>query len=620
MKKYFQNINSVFTKQTAIIVSLFSFTVYLFTIAPSVVQIDSGELATVQYLPGVAHPSGYPLFTILGYLFSHIPLGLSVIFKLNLLAAIYTSVAVYFFVKSAKIFLQFASITFSEKVTAAIVSVAGIELAFSQTFWAQSTSVEVYSLHILLLNAAIYFFLKALNSGTNKSWIIFASVLALGFSNHLTTFLLLPALAYLYFDKYHLSKSGLIKIVLMLLIFLPVILFFYSLLVFVASTSPKLNWGNVTNIDSLFRHVSGKQYQVWIFSSFDVLKKQLTYFLSHYLSEFGYFSVIPVLIGVATSWKNNKRIFFFLLLLFISTVIYASGYDIHDIDSYYLLAYIASVFFALFGLAFIYRKYFTKFNVLFFAGFLIIFPITEIVFNYHSVNQSGNYIFENYTKEALNSVQPNSIILTYQWDYFVSPSEYFRFVEYFRDDVAVVDKELLRRSWYYNQLDNNYPFVLKHLRKKVSDFLARVKPFEEGEKYNAQVLQENYSAIISGIIASNIQKHAVYIAPELVDNDLKQGEFTLPVGYTLVPDGFFYRVVKSGEYYAVRNLRVEIDFSQAENQYTNQIKTVVRTMILRRALYEMQNGKDHKAKKIISDFIRQFPRTPVPQVFMPLFK
>lgn len=41
--------------------------VYGSTMSLSLQEIDAGELATVQYLPGIAHPSGYPLFTFLGF-------------------------------------------------------------------------------------------------------------------------------------------------------------------------------------------------------------------------------------------------------------------------------------------------------------------------------------------------------------------------------------------------------------------------------------------------------------------------------------------------------------------------------------------------------------------------
>src|SRR5690606_14568872 len=83
-----------------------AFIVYLTTIAPSVIQIDTGELAAVQSTLGIAHPTGYPLFTILGYLFSLIPLPFSKIFQLNLLTAIYCSAAVAIFTFSSKLVLD----------------------------------------------------------------------------------------------------------------------------------------------------------------------------------------------------------------------------------------------------------------------------------------------------------------------------------------------------------------------------------------------------------------------------------------------------------------------------------------------------------------------------------
>jgi len=62
-----------FKKYYAVLTGLVVFIVYVTTLAPSVVEIDSGELATVQVLLGIAHPTGYPLFTLLGHLFSLLP-------------------------------------------------------------------------------------------------------------------------------------------------------------------------------------------------------------------------------------------------------------------------------------------------------------------------------------------------------------------------------------------------------------------------------------------------------------------------------------------------------------------------------------------------------------------
>ncbi|MCX8010241.1 MAG: DUF2723 domain-containing protein, partial [Ignavibacteria bacterium] len=98
--------NYVKAKYLFPLIVILVFIFYLKTLAPSVVEMDCGELAAVQSTLGIAHPTGYPLFTLLGYLWSKIPLSFSVIFQLNLLAAIYSIVAVIFFLKTAWLLLN----------------------------------------------------------------------------------------------------------------------------------------------------------------------------------------------------------------------------------------------------------------------------------------------------------------------------------------------------------------------------------------------------------------------------------------------------------------------------------------------------------------------------------
>ena len=61
---------------------------YLSTLAPDVTFTDSGELAAVAATLGVAHPTGYPLFTLLGHLWTLLPLPGTVIYRMNLFANI----------------------------------------------------------------------------------------------------------------------------------------------------------------------------------------------------------------------------------------------------------------------------------------------------------------------------------------------------------------------------------------------------------------------------------------------------------------------------------------------------------------------------------------------------
>src|ERR1700678_3562912 len=50
--------------------------IYIATLAPNVTLLDSGELITAAATFGVGHPPGYPLWTLSGFLLSHIfPFG-----------------------------------------------------------------------------------------------------------------------------------------------------------------------------------------------------------------------------------------------------------------------------------------------------------------------------------------------------------------------------------------------------------------------------------------------------------------------------------------------------------------------------------------------------------------
>src|SRR5207245_3622561 len=66
---------------------------YFLTAAPDIIVGDSPELITAAATLGVAHPPGYPLFTILGHLFALVPFG-AVPFRVNLFSVICDAVAV----------------------------------------------------------------------------------------------------------------------------------------------------------------------------------------------------------------------------------------------------------------------------------------------------------------------------------------------------------------------------------------------------------------------------------------------------------------------------------------------------------------------------------------------
>lgn len=630
-----------------ILTGFLSFVFYLFTIAPSVIQIDTGELAAVQFTLGIAHPTGYPLFTIIGYIFSHIPLPLSKIFQMNLLAALYCAVAVAVFTFTAKLVLdnlntfQFVKhskqnikkrkkdsvkivqpeITHSielsviSKIVAAIFG--GLFLALSKTFWFQSTSVEVYSLHLLIITIIILtlikaFFLSDKENSISKYWMIFSIALAFGFSNHMTTLLIIPGVAYLYIAKNGFNLKSIKQILFMLLIFFPVLILIYSYLPIRALQSPAMNWGNPVEWERIIRHISGQQYQVWLFSSTEAAAKQFNYFVSNLFNEFA-LSLVIAITGIIVSFVYARKFFIFNIIVFLSTVLYSINYDINDIDSYFLLAYIALAFFAVFGilqLILFTTKY--KLQILIPVSILVLFTGIQFYSNYDDVNQRDNFIYEDYTKTILNTLPKNAIIFSYQWDYFISASYYFQLVEGFRKDVVVVDKELLRRSWYYNQLTTNHPTLLKGVKSEVDQFKEALIPFEREEQFNANLLENLFRRIMTGLVATNIDKQDFFIAPELVDGEMKRGEFQLPEGYTLVPHLLLFKVVNTNDYVEAPLPDFKLRFGNREDQYTTSLKGFVASMLVRRAMYELQFNKTEKAKIYAMKVAADFPNLTLP--------
>lgn len=635
-------------KVYGLLAGIIVFILYLFTLAPTVTQLDAGELATVQVLLGIAHPTGYPLFTMLGHLFLQLPLNFSVIYRANLLAAFWTAGSVTIFIYTIKLVIDNIVLFKSKKnevekkksnkkkakktsqvlmPTRIIIPeltkylsalFGGLFLAVSKTFWMQSTSVEVYSLHLFLISIIIYTLILAFTKSNNVEapkhyfWYILAIALAFGFSNHMTTLLILPAVAYLYFVTFGFTLTSFKRIGLMLLIFFPLLISIYAYLPIRAGQNPLLNWGNPLDLERILRHISGKQYQVWLFSSTDAAKKQLAYFFENFPLEFN-IGLILTIIGFFAAFVHSKKFFFFTLITFFSTVLYSINYDINDIDSYFLLAYIAVAFLISFGVLQIFIL--LKDRHLGYAlpiPLLIIFLVIQSYITFGKVDQHDVYLFEDYTKAALQSSKKDALIISYQWDFLISPAYYIQQVEKFRTDVHIIDKELLRRSWYFNQLNNNHPQIISGVSSTINQFKEALVPFEREGQFDPTQLESLYQSLLKGLIETNIDKREVYLGAELVMNEMQKGEFKLPDGYTVVPDIFFFKVVKTNKYVHADNPVFHLRFPKQNNYYVNFVADMTGSMLVRRALYEMQFDNRERAKVYIKKLKAELPDFAIP--------
>ena len=72
---------------------LASLTLYLKTLVPTLYWGDSGEFATTSYFLGIPHQPGYPLYNLLGKLFTYLPVG-NVAFRMNIISALFAALTV----------------------------------------------------------------------------------------------------------------------------------------------------------------------------------------------------------------------------------------------------------------------------------------------------------------------------------------------------------------------------------------------------------------------------------------------------------------------------------------------------------------------------------------------
>src|SRR5581483_4482161 len=125
----------------AVIAACAALLLYARTTAPTVLPGDSGEFQFAAWGFWLAHPTGYPLYLILGGVWQHLlPIG-DPACRLNLLSAFLAALTI------GAAFLVCYQIT---RARAASL-IAASALAASPLFWAQATRAEVYALNTLFV-------------------------------------------------------------------------------------------------------------------------------------------------------------------------------------------------------------------------------------------------------------------------------------------------------------------------------------------------------------------------------------------------------------------------------------------------------------------------------------
>ncbi len=196
-----------------LLLGLIFFALYLFTLIPSVLPADNGEFQLVAWKLGIAHPPGYPLYTLAGGLFSRF--FASPAFALNLLSAILAAITLVIVSRTVR--------RLTQSMIAGVL--AASLLGVSTTFWAQATTANIRMPTAFFTALCVYLLIKwsqLARPSTNQRLetakrppgvrdqrllSLFAFVFALGLGHHLS--LLFPGIFFVVYI--FLIESSLLK-------------------------------------------------------------------------------------------------------------------------------------------------------------------------------------------------------------------------------------------------------------------------------------------------------------------------------------------------------------------------------------------------------------------------
>jgi len=422
-----------------------AFSVYLRTLAPTVMWYDMGEFATAAYVLGIAHNTGYPLYILLGKLFTYLPVG-DVAYRVNLMSAFFAALTV---------FLVFRIVErLTQKQSAAWL--AALTIAFSSTLWANATWAVSYDLNAFLTALIFWLFVRWQEEGSRKFINLAGLIFGLSLGNHrLILIVFLPGL-YLIWHMAHnrvdrLGWKGIVTLGGLILIGFSINLY----LPLRAAQEPAYMWADASDPDTLLRmlFVGATDRSTFInpFRNLATRRIWLTTLTRFPTYELTLPGLLLAVIGGHWLFRRKRPVFLSSTLAMLLTLVMISVYGIHNIFNYFLPIYIFLAIWIGCGAVQIFTWIDTslpreidsqiailrpKFRtaILLFLCFLI--PFSLFIRNFSRLDRSQHRHAGDFAHYLFTKLEDNAIVLADFWSW--APLMYTQLVEGEGREIAVL--------------------------------------------------------------------------------------------------------------------------------------------------------------------------------------
>ncbi len=442
--------------------------VYVATLAPGLTfanhGTDGGDLITAARTLGIPHPTGYPTYTLLAWLFTHLPFGV-IAYRVNLLSAVCAALAVGLVCRTAQ------SLSVSEGHRLLVPWATSLVFAFSSLLWSQAVISEVYAL-LTFFSALLLLLLVRWRAG-GRDWLLglAAFALGIGLGNHLTLIFVLPAALLLLWPERArwlrwqllLPSAALFVLGLSVYLYLPL----------AAQQRPAVNWGNPQTWKGFLWVVTAKQYQGFAFGLEPAeMPGRLFAWAGILGDQFGWWGLAIAFVGAWGWWQRDRRFSLFALSWMFLICIYAFFYDTGDSHVYLIPAVLLMALWwgegvrQLLGLVSSRRRAWLQPAM---AVFLLL-PAFSLALHLREVLPDDDWQSQAFVYQIVGAVEPESVIVV-RADGPTFALWYGFYAEELRSDVAVISGPLLAYYWYRDNMRHLYPdLVLNEPTPEVETF------------------------------------------------------------------------------------------------------------------------------------------------------
>ena len=403
--------------------------VYVRTLLPGVSFGDWAEAEMVPAQLGILHPTGYPLYSLLGTLFSLFPIE-TVAYRANLLSAVAAAGAVGIMVL----------IAVRLGVRPVIAFAAALALAFTGTIWQEATISEMNGLHLFIVALLLHRALVWRDERRDRDLLLGALLGGLCVSNHglaitvvpiVVLFVLADARREIRARPGLLIKAGATFVLgLVPYLYLPLR----------ALAGPAEVYGPFLTLQGLFAHISGAQFRGDMhFTSIESVQAAwaaLPQVSDQVLVLSNPAFVVLGVFGIALLVLSDRWFGWLLLLLGIVNVYFYANY-LGDLSHYLLTSWLILAI----GLAYagetvveiVVQRGGPRLSWIAYA--LLILPAVLLASNWATHDESANRDGERFTAEVFAALPQDAVLVTY-WD-ALTPLSYKHCIEGVRPDVSL---------------------------------------------------------------------------------------------------------------------------------------------------------------------------------------